>query len=110
MSDEKPKEAGVTRLSFLKAGAGAAAGAAAVGVPAAAVLSGEKKGVVTEPSSPAPREPVMAYVRNADRGEVTVMSGTSETTYRDRALVKRLLDAAPQDTTLNGGGLDVIAP
>jgi hypothetical protein len=52
----------------------------------------------------------MAYVRNADRGEVTVMSGTSETTYRDRALVKRLLDAAPQDSTLNGGGLDVVAP
>ena len=28
------------------------------------------------------------------RSEVTVMSGTRETTYRDPALVKRLLDAA----------------
>ena len=29
------------------------------------------------------------------RGEVTVLSGTAETTYRDPALVKRLLAAAP---------------
>ena len=42
-----------------------------------------------------PREPVIAYVRDARRGEVTVMSGTRETTYRDPALVKRLLKAAP---------------
>ena len=48
--------------------------------------------------------------RDAKRGEVTVMSGTSETTYRDRALVKRLMDAAPTDSNLNGGGLDVVAP
>jgi hypothetical protein len=108
MGDNKHEGSGVTRLSFLKASAGAAAGAAAVGVPAAAALSQDKAGEVTEPSSPNPREPVMAYVRDADRGEVTVMSGTSETTYRDRALVKRLLDAAPKDAT--GGGLDVVAP
>jgi hypothetical protein len=38
---------------------------------------------------------VVAYVRNAKRGEVTVMSGTREVTYRDPALVKRLLKAAP---------------
>jgi hypothetical protein len=110
MSDEKRKEGGVTRLSFLKASAGAAAGAAAVGVPAAAALTGKQKGEVTAPSSPNPREPVMAYVRDAERGEVTVMSGTSETTYRDRSLVKRLLDAAPQDSAMNGGGVDVLAP
>ncbi|HEY1522586.1 MAG TPA: hypothetical protein VGF70_06200 [Solirubrobacteraceae bacterium] len=108
MSDESREEGGVTRLSFLKASAAAAAGAAAVGVPVAA-LAGEKSGVATEPSSGNPAEPVMAYVRDARRGEVTVMSGTSETTYRDRALVKRLLDAAPTESA-NGGGLDVIAP
>jgi hypothetical protein len=49
---------------------------------------------VTKPSGPAPREPVTAYVRDAQRGEVTVMSGKQETTYRDPVLVKRLLDAA----------------
>jgi hypothetical protein len=109
MSDESRKDGGLTRLSFLKASAAAAAGAAAVGAPAAALAS-EKSGVATKPSSGNPPEPVMAYVRDARRGEVTVMSGTSETTYRDRALVKRLLDAAPTESTVNGGGLDVLAP
>jgi hypothetical protein len=110
MTDRKRKDGGVTRLSFLKASAGAAAGAAAIGVPAAAVLAQGKQGEVTEPSAPNPREPVMAYVRDADRGEVTVMSGTSETTYVDRSLAKRLLDAAPNGSTVNGGGIDVLAP
>ncbi len=110
MTEQNRQERGVTRLSFLQASAGAAAGVTAVGVPAAAIIAGEKRGVVTEPSSPMPQEPVVAYVRDAQRGEVTVVSGTSEVTYRDQALVKRLLDAAPQDQTMNGGGLDVVAP
>jgi hypothetical protein len=93
---------GTSRRQFL-AGAGAAAGAAMiVAAPkAASVLDSpgqgvgaEPKAVATKPSGPAPREPVTAYVRNEQRGEVTVMSGTRETTYRDPALVKRLLDAA----------------
>jgi hypothetical protein len=109
MSDERHEEGGVTRLSFLKASAAAAAGAAAIGAPVAAVLSEEKSGTPTEPTAANPREPVMAYVRDAKRGEVTVMSGTGETTYRDKALVKRLLSAAP-DSTANGGGIDVLAP
>jgi hypothetical protein len=37
---------------------------------------------------------VVAIVRNASLGEVTVLSGTTEKTYRDRMLVKRLLKAA----------------
>jgi hypothetical protein len=109
MSPDKTEGDGVTRLSFLKASAGAAAGAAAIAVPAA-VTSGDKPSVVGEPSSATPREPVMAYIRDADRGEVTVMSGTNETTYRDPALVKKLLGAAPQDGLVNGGGIDVLAP
>jgi hypothetical protein len=36
---------------------------------------------------------VAAYVRHAERGEVTVMSGKHEVTYRDPVLVKRLVDA-----------------
>jgi hypothetical protein len=108
MAKRNPDDGGVTRLSFLKASAGAAAGAAAVAVPAA-VVANEKSGEVTEPTAPNPREPVMAYVRDARRGEVTLMHGTSETTYRDPALVKRLLDAAP-NTNLSGGELDVLAP
>ena len=35
----------------------------------------------------------MAYVRDASKGEITVLSGTRETTYRDPALAKRLIDA-----------------
>jgi hypothetical protein len=110
MSKESHEDGGLTRLSFLKTSAAAAAGAAAIGVPVAAVIAGEQSGVPTEPSSQNPSEPVMAYVRDARRGEVTVMSGTGETTYRDPALVKRLLAAAPEQQTLNGGGIDVLAP
>jgi hypothetical protein len=73
-------------------------------------LSPKDGSVVAKPSSRAPREPVIAYVRDAARGEVTVLSGTTETTYRDRALVQRLLDAAPQDPFANGGGSGVLAP
>ena len=113
MSDEKSedrKDSRVTRLSFLKASAGAAAGAAAIGVPAAAALSSDKPGVPVEPSAATPREPIVAYVRDAERGEVTVVAGTSETTYRDRTLVKRLLAATPQDAVTSGGDIDVLAP
>jgi hypothetical protein len=51
-------------------------------------------GVVTKPSGPPPGETVMAYVRDAAKGEVTVLSGTRETTYRDPYLTRRLIDAA----------------
>ena len=53
-----------------------------------------------------PEEPLVAYVRDAERGEVTVTSGTTEHTYRDRALVQRLLRAARQE----GSELDVLPP
>ena len=99
---DAPADGGTSRRQFL-AGAGAAAGAAMV-VAAPKVASAldtpgggaatEPKPVVTKPTGAAPREPVTAYVRNEARGEVTVMSGTRETTYKDPALVKRLLDAA----------------
>jgi len=106
MSDGKGGDDGITRLSFIKTSAGVAAGvgAAAIGMPGAAgARPAEEGGVPTEPSTPTPPEPIVAYVRDAERGEVTVVSGTSETTYRDRALVKRLLDAAPQDSSNAGG-------
>jgi len=95
---------GTSRRAFLEGSAGAAAGAAIVlaGPKVAAIAldgsgsgsAAEPKPVVTKASGPAPQEPVTAYIRNAERGEVTVMSGKTETTYRDPALVKRLLDAA----------------
>jgi hypothetical protein len=109
MSKEHSEDQGLTRLSFIKASAGAAAGAAAIGVPAAAVLSDQNTSAVVKPTTTPPREPVMAYVRDAKRGEVTVMSGTSETTYRDPELAKRLVAAAPGEI-VNGGGIDVVTP
>jgi hypothetical protein len=95
---------GTSRRAFLQGTAGAAAGAAAIiATPKVAAIaldtpgSGvpvEPKAVVVTPSGPAAREPVTAYVRNAERSEVTVMSGKQETTYKDPVLAKRLLDAA----------------
>lgn len=37
---------------------------------------------------------VVAYIRDAKVGEVTVLWGENETTYRDRALARRLQRAA----------------
>jgi hypothetical protein len=110
MARGKTEHGGLTRLSFIKASAGLAAGAAAIAVPGAAALAAEEKGIAIEPSSPSPTEPVVAYVRDAERGEVTVMSGTGERTYRDRALTRRLLAAAPNGSATNGGASDVVAP
>jgi hypothetical protein len=107
-----PKE--FSRRSFIKTSAGVATGAAVVVAPAAVIAqmqggSGPRP-VPTEPTTPAPREPVMAYVHDAKRGEVTVLSGTDEITYKDPALVQRLLSAAPQSSPAIGGGADVLAP
>ena len=41
-----------------------------------------------------PHEPLVAYVRDASKGEVTVVSGLRETTFKDRALAKRIVKAA----------------
>jgi hypothetical protein len=106
-------EKGLSRRSFIKASAGVATGATVLGVPAAvigaplAAAASETGAVLDPPSSPLPAEPVMAYVHDAQRGELTVLAGTQETTYRDPALVARLLAIAPRD---HEGGADVIAP
>jgi len=95
---------GTSRKAFLQGTAGVAAGAAVIlATPkvAAVALDGgsanavaEPRAVITTPSGRPPHEPVTAFVRDAERGEVTVLSGKQETTYRDPVLVKRLLDAA----------------
>jgi TAT (twin-arginine translocation) pathway-exported protein len=82
------------RRTFLKA-AGAATGAAIIGtVPAVAEAASEPSRELVEEPSKLLAEPVVAIVRDARKSEVTIVSGRRETTYRDRALVKRLLDAA----------------
>jgi hypothetical protein len=82
------------RRSFVKKAGVAGVGAAAFGVTAATSAGAEARAEVTEPSGAVPSEPLVAYVRDVERGEVTVVSGTRETTYRDHALVKRLVKAA----------------
>ena len=82
------------RRSLLKA-AGLATGAAAVS--ASPALSAAMPAVETAPSTPVPSEPIVAIVRDRSLGEVTVLSGNTEKTYRDRVLVERLLRAAGQN-------------
>jgi hypothetical protein len=87
----------LSRRSFVKvagAATGAAALAAAPPLARAAVGDGAEQ---TEPTAGVPQEPVVAYVRDARRGEVTVTAGTAERTYRDRVLVQRLLRAAGRE-------------
>ena len=85
----------LSRRSFMKI-AGAATGAAAIASapPIARAAMGEEGAQKIDPTSAVPEEPLVAYVRDAESGEVTVTSGTTEHTYRDRVLVQRLLRAA----------------
>ena len=88
----------LSRRSFVKI-AGAATGAAALAVapPIARAAVGEEGAQPTDPTARVPEEPIVAYVRDARRGEVTVTSGTAEHTYRDRALVRKLMRAARRE-------------
>jgi len=85
----------LSRRSFMKIAGGAAGAAALAGAPSIARAAvGEEGATRTHPTAEVPEEPIVAYVRDAARGEVTVTDGTAEHTYRDRALVQRLLRAA----------------
>ncbi len=78
------------RRSFLKT-AGVATGVAVVGgVPAAAAAAVESRQDVVATPLPLPREPLVAYVRDLDKGEVTIVAGLKETTVRDAQLAKRI--------------------
>jgi len=83
-----------SRRTFLKT-AGTATGAALIGtLPGVAQASSEAAPEAVAPTSPVPKEPLVAIIRDARKHEVTIVSGLRETTYRDSALVKRLLNAA----------------
>jgi hypothetical protein len=115
MTASQGEERGLNRRSFIRASAGVATGATVLGMPTAAVLGvpaaaaaleGGSDAVEVAPSSAAPAEPLVAYVHDARKGEVTVLAGTREATFRDPALVKRLLAISPADPN---GGADVVA-
>jgi hypothetical protein len=90
----------LSRASFVKI-AGAATGAAAIAAapPIARAAMGDGAEEIDATTDVA-HEPVVAYVRDVERGEVTIASGTSERTYRDRALVKKLVRAAGPKGTI----------
>jgi hypothetical protein len=85
-----------SRRSFLKT-AGVATGAVAISASPAVAAALQPGALETMPSGPLPHEPIVAIIRNADLGEVTVLSGTTEKNYKDKVLVKRLLKAAGQN-------------
>jgi hypothetical protein len=83
----------INRLSFLKA-AGVATGTAAIAASPALAAAVEPDAVETVPGTSIPNEPIVAVVRDRARGQITVLSGTTEKTYTDRLLVNRLVKAA----------------
>jgi len=95
-----------SRRSLFKA-AGLATGAAAIS--ASPALSAAMPAVETAPTAHIPNEPVVAIIRDPKLGEVTVLSGHTEKTYRDKMLVQRLLRAAGQNGHINHGGRQGVA-
>jgi hypothetical protein len=94
---DRPQDAGrFSRRSLIATSAGVATTVAVTTVAPAAALAGPDAPArpIASPSTPVPGDPVVAYVHDAARGEVTVISGEGERTFRDPALVKRLLAAA----------------
>ncbi|MDO9357153.1 MAG: hypothetical protein Q7T55_25870 [Solirubrobacteraceae bacterium] len=90
---------GTDRRSFLRRSGGYAASAALVGVPTAVVLESEAAAAAetprttANPTAPPPVGPTMAYVHNVKEGTVVIVSGETQRTVRDRALVHKLLNA-----------------
>jgi anaerobic selenocysteine-containing dehydrogenase len=76
----------LTRRGFVKNSAGAAAGMTALG----ALLAAQADARAREPGS----EPVIAYVRDPRRGEVSVLTADREVKVRDRELARRIARAA----------------
>ena len=102
---DHPSQSSWSRRTFLQGSASLATGVAVTVVtPAAAAVALDRpsgtqsstlaRAVAAEPRFAVPAEPVTAYLRDARSGEVTVLSGTVERTYRDPVLAQRLLDAA----------------
>jgi len=75
----------LTRRGFVKSSASAAAGMTAIGA-----LAAQQADAKTVAGS----EPVVAYVSNPGKGEISVMTGDREVTVRDPSLAARIVRAA----------------
>jgi hypothetical protein len=91
----------LSRSAFLKT-AGVATGAAAISASPAVAAAMEPGTTEMTPSGNIPDGAVIAIVRNASLGEVTVLSGTTEKTYKDPVLVKRLVKVAQKNHSTGG--------
>ena len=95
-------QSNLDRRSFLaRAAAGGAALGAAAMIPAVVVSRAGDGGDTPEVSAAnvAPlAEPMVAYVRDAQVGEVVIMVGTQEIVLQDRMLASRLIAAASAAT------------
>jgi hypothetical protein len=76
----------VTRRGFVKNSAGAAAGVTVLGALAAEAADAR--------AGAAAKEPVVAYVSDPRKGEISVMSGEREKKIRDRDLAASIARAA----------------
>lgn len=83
----------VTRRGFIATTVGTAAGVTGIGAVAAAAVP-HLKGAASVPPATATGEPLVAYVRDGSRGELSLMVGTRELSLHDPALVRRLHAAA----------------
>ena len=85
---------GFSRRSLIKTSAGVATTAAITVAMPTATAAADAPAVAVATTTPIAADPVVAYIHDAARGEVTVVSKTSQRTFRDRVLVNRLLAAA----------------
>ncbi len=76
----------LTRRGFVKNSAGAAAGVTVIGALAAERAQAREDAAHTGP--------VVAYVSDPKKGEISVMSGDREVKVRDRELAARITRAA----------------
>ncbi len=83
--------ADLTRRGFITTSAGAAAGLATVGVAGGAIAAA--LGSAGANVAAHAEDTLVAYVRPGSNGEVTVVTGSREVTYRDAGLVRRLQKA-----------------
>jgi hypothetical protein len=94
----------LTRRSLLAGSVGVASTLAVTSaLPAIAAQASSAAPVpLAPPRTATPADPVIAYVHDPGRGEVTLISGHREITYHDPELAARLIAAAPTSTTVVG--------
>ncbi len=104
--EDRPQPGRFSRRSLIATSAGVATTmAVTVVAPAAAVAMSPPDAAaipLPPPTTPLPADPIVAFIHDASRDEVTVLQGTVERTYRDPILVKRLLAAADSQNTPEG--------